>query len=277
VYIPANDMPFPYQVQPEPYTVDPRGDYNNGTTQMRTLKRFPPGLGKGALIAWDPARQREVWRINQGDAANGGVLSTAGNLVFQGTTDGYFRAYDARSGKQLWQVATQTSVIAPPVSFRIGSDQFIAVNVRAGGAWGMVNAESAQKYGFDVRVPGRLLVFKLGGQQQLKEIPKAETAPLPPKLAASATPQFIAKGETLYATYCSRCHGPGGVGNTVLPDLRRSPLVRDATLDAILLDGALLSAGMPQFKGVLAKNDVDAIRQYLAQKAREEPTNVVKR
>lgn len=269
-YIPANDMPFPYQVQPEPYTSDPRGDYASGTTQMRKLTRFPAGLAKGALIAWDPVGQREVWLVNQSDAGNGGVLSTAGNLVFQGTSDGYFRAYDAESGRQLWQMATQSSVIAPPVSFGIGNDQYIAVNVRAGGVWGLINAEAAQRSGFDLRVPGRLLVFKLGGKQKLQVLPRTEAASAPPMLAASATTQFLARGETLYASYCSRCHGPAGVGNTILPDLRRSQLVWGPELDAILLEGALLGAGMPQFRGAIAESEVDAIRQYLIQMANED-------
>ena len=270
VYIPANDMPFPYQVQPEAYAVDPRGDYNNGITQMRNATRFPAGLAKGALIAWDPVAQREVWRVNQGDAGNGGVLTTAGNLVFQGTTDGYLRAYDAQSGKQLWQIATQTSVIAPPISFRIDGVQYIAVNVRSGGIWGLANAEAQQKYGFDQRVPGRLLVFKLAGKRQLPTVPQREEADFPPTVVAPAARQIVEHGETLYATYCSRCHGPGGVGNTVLPDLRRSPMVRDAALNAILLDGSLVAAGMPSFKGALSPDDVDAIRRYLVQKASEQ-------
>ena len=59
----------------------------------------------GPLIAWDPVRQREVWRAEREGAANGGVLSTAGGLVFQGTGMGEFAALDARSGMRLWSTA----------------------------------------------------------------------------------------------------------------------------------------------------------------------------
>lgn len=261
VYIPANEMPFRYKVQPEPYEVDPRGDYNNGTDQLRTTTRLPPGIARGKLLAWDPVAQREVWRVEQPDAANGGVLATAGGLVFQGTTDGYFVAYDDRNGAELWRVAVGSSVIAPPISYAVDGAQYVAVNVRAGGAWGLVNAEAAQQYGIERATPGRLLAFTLDGDAGLEtefgEDPVLEAAPV------DVPPATLAHGETLYARYCSRCHGPGAIGNGVLPDLRHSAILRTGLFDDVVIEGSLAAAGMPGFAGALDAGDAQAIRAYV--------------
>lgn len=261
VYIPANEMPFRYKVQPEPYKVDPRGDYNSGTDQLRTSTSLPPGLAQGKLIAWDPVLGKPVWTIEQNDVANGGVLSTAGNLVFQGTTDGHFVAYDAATGAELWRRAVLSSVIAPPISYAVDGEQFIAVNVRAGGAWGLVNAEASRLYDIRRAVPGRLLIFKLGGTAILSD-DYGDDYRMEPVPAQFSGPD-VSRGETLYAQYCMRCHGTGAIGNGVLPDLRHAATVRNDVLNSILLDGILESAGMPGFAETLSAEDVRAIQQYI--------------
>ncbi|MFX8828954.1 PQQ-binding-like beta-propeller repeat protein, partial [Acinetobacter baumannii] len=70
----------------------------------------------GELVAWDVARQQAAWRVPLPAPSNGGVLSTAGNLVFQGTAGGQFVAYTADKGQQLWSFPTQTGVIAAPMT-----------------------------------------------------------------------------------------------------------------------------------------------------------------
>src|SRR5690606_34075963 len=62
-----------------------------------------PGDGHGYLVAWDPVAQKETWRVQHDHVWNGGTLATAGGLVFQGTADGFFNAYDAHDGKPLWR------------------------------------------------------------------------------------------------------------------------------------------------------------------------------
>ena len=59
----------------------------------------------GRLIAWDPVKQKEAWRQEHVSPWNGGTLTTAGNLVFQGTADGRFVAYNATTGEKLWEIA----------------------------------------------------------------------------------------------------------------------------------------------------------------------------
>ena len=66
----------------------------------------------GRLIAWDPVQQKEAWRQEHVSPWNGGTLTTAGNLVFQGTADGRFMAYDAKTGEKLWESPIGTGVVA---------------------------------------------------------------------------------------------------------------------------------------------------------------------
>ena len=95
---------------------------------------------KGALLAWNPATQKVVWRAQHDSIWNGGALATAGGLVFQGTALGNLSAYDATTGKQLWHVMAGGGVIAAPMSFEAGGTQYIALLVGYGGstaAWGV--------------------------------------------------------------------------------------------------------------------------------------------
>ena len=78
----------------------------------------PKSAPFGRLIAWDPVQQKEVWRQEHVSPWNGGTLATAGNLVFQGTADGRFVAYNAMTGAKLWEAATGTGVVAAPTRWR---------------------------------------------------------------------------------------------------------------------------------------------------------------
>ena len=102
---------------------------------------FPLGVdylpeNQGRLLAWDPVEQREAWRAPQPGSHNGGLLSTSGNLVFQGNADSEFVAYRATDGERLWTTDVQTGVIAPPVTYAIDGKQYIAIVA----GWGSVSA-----------------------------------------------------------------------------------------------------------------------------------------
>jgi alcohol dehydrogenase (cytochrome c)/quinohemoprotein ethanol dehydrogenase len=81
----------------------------------------------GHLLAWDPVLQKAVWRYQQAGPGNGGVLATAGNLVFQGNIIGEFAAYAADNGERLWAFPTQTGVTAGPVTYAIDGEQYVSV------------------------------------------------------------------------------------------------------------------------------------------------------
>ena len=87
----------------------------------------------GYLQAMDPATGKQLWRTKENQGPTGGALATAGGLVFQGAgSDSELRAYDAKSGEQLWSFAAQTAVLAPPISYELDGKQYVAVSV--GGA-----------------------------------------------------------------------------------------------------------------------------------------------
>ena len=88
---------------------------------------------RGHLAAWDPVEQKEKWRVQHAGVLNGGVLSTAGNLVFQGNGEGFVNAYNASNGEKLWEFAAQTGVVAPPVSYAVDGHQYITVSAGWGG------------------------------------------------------------------------------------------------------------------------------------------------
>src|SRR5690606_18070483 len=120
----------------------------------------------GRLIAWDPVAQREVWRVERAGPANGGALSTAGGLVFQGTGSGQLTALDASSGEQLWSAHVQTGVIAAPISYEVDGVQYVAVLAGTGGSWGVIAGPTNMK-GYALPNVSRLLVYRLGGTERL--------------------------------------------------------------------------------------------------------------
>ena len=234
--------------------------------QAAALRTTLASVG-GPLIAWDPIRQREVWRAEREGAANGGVLATAGGLVFQGTGTGEFMALDAANGKSLWSTQTQTGVIAPPMSYMVGGVQYVAIMVGTGGSWAMSGAQANAK-GNSLPNVSRLLVYALGGTTKLPTPDPRPVRPLapPPATAPAAT---VARGEAEYRNYCGRCHGPVGAMNFgILPDLRYSAALGSKdTWAAVVLGGALKANGMASFAEVLDATEADAIRAYVIAQA----------
>ena len=136
---------------------------------------------KGYLLAWDPVNQKEVWRVNYLGPWNGGVLTTAGNLVVQGNAAGDFAAYRADNGQKLWSMSAQTPVIAAPVTYAVDGEQYIAVLAGWGGIYPLTQGQQAAQSG-NTRNISRVLVFKLGGAVRLPPVPPLwqHTPPPPP-------------------------------------------------------------------------------------------------
>jgi PQQ-dependent dehydrogenase (methanol/ethanol family) len=104
------------------------------------VKMYPgPGGNRGVFAAWDPVAARKVWEIQERFPVWSGALVTAGDVVFYGTMDGWFKAVDARNGKLLWQFKTESGVIGQPVTFRGGDgQQYVAVLAGVGGWAGAI-------------------------------------------------------------------------------------------------------------------------------------------
>jgi alcohol dehydrogenase (cytochrome c)/quinohemoprotein ethanol dehydrogenase len=222
------------------------------------LKSKAPRSAQSQLVAWDPVEQRETWRSPVLGTIGGGTLSTAGGLVFQGTNKDRFVAYDAANGKELWSIQTQTGVVAAPCSFELDGQQYIAEEVGYGLApYGISNQS-------------RLLVFKLGGSASL---PPAPPPPPPPVLdppPSTAAAQTIEAGHQQFVSHCAMCHEPPAANRAVFPDLRYSPALNsEQAFAAIVLEGALQSAGMASFKDRMSAADIEAVRAYLIERANQ--------
>lgn len=223
----------------------------------------------GVLMAWDPVSQKEVWRTEHGGLWNGGVLSTAGGLVFQGNRNGYFAAYDAETGETLWQRDAQTGVVAAPISFSVDGEQYVAVVAGWGGIVPLLLGELSHTDEGPQVNRSRVLVYKLGGKAKLplkEPIIRAKSeAPEP-----FGTKAQLASGFQNYARFCSGCHGDTAVSGGVLPDLRYSASLSDQdTWFLIVRDGGLEDLGMVGFAEELSEDDMAAIRAYIVQRAHE--------
>ncbi|HEX4783568.1 MAG TPA: PQQ-dependent dehydrogenase, methanol/ethanol family [Candidatus Sulfotelmatobacter sp.] len=134
LYIPAHNTCMDYSGEDVNYIA--------GTPYLGASVRMYPGPGgyQGELIAWDVANAKKVWSVKEADLpVYSGVLATAGDVVFYGTMDGYFRALDARSGNVLWQMKLSSGIIGNPMTF-LGPDgkQYVAIYVGIGGWMGAV-------------------------------------------------------------------------------------------------------------------------------------------
>ncbi|MDE2410272.1 MAG: PQQ-dependent dehydrogenase, methanol/ethanol family, partial [Sphingomonadales bacterium] len=218
---------------------------------------------QGRLLAWDPVRQREVWSVQNASLQNGGVLATAGNLVFQGTGNAGFEARRADNGKLLWSAGTGSGVIAPPVSYRIGGVQYVSVFAGYGGGFGLGEGAGQPV----MRPNGRILTWRLDGHARLPAAPATPLAPLVHPTGNFTVAQQDA-GRALYTQHCYRCHGAGAQSAGVLPDLRRSPALADpAAWRAIVGEGALAARGMIGFAHWLSADEIEAVRGYVALKS----------
>ncbi len=116
-------------------------NYIAGTPYVGADAKFYPGPGghRGVVTAWNPVLRKPAWQVKEDLPVWSGALATAGDLVFYGTMDGWFKALDARSGKLLWQFKADSGIIGQPVSYR-GPDgrQYIAVLTGVGGWAGAI-------------------------------------------------------------------------------------------------------------------------------------------
>lgn len=232
------------------------------------------GSNKSYLKAIDPVTQKEAWRVDLPGMTPGGVLATAGDLVFQGRMDGYLVAYDARSGKELWKFKTASPILGAPISYRMNGRQYVTVITGTGGTGAGLQSLGNAALRTDYRAPRQVLTFAIGGTDRIP-------AYVPPALVPPADPDFkpdLARaqaGAMLFATRaCLVCHGWNAVGGGAAPDLRFSPVITDAaTFAAIVKHGASKPMGMPPF-AQFTDDELETLRFYLRARARQAPAEL---
>ena len=221
---------------------------------------------KGRLLAWDPIKQEEAWRVEHNSAWNGGLLSTAGNLVFQGRADGTFLAYSADKGEVLWETPVHTGIIAPPVTYEVDGVQYVAVVAGWGGAFATTSGVPRHKG--NVLEEGRIVVYKLGGETVLLE-PNVTHVNLPQPPAFEADAEQMLHGNRMYNAFCSTCHGPNVNSSSQIPDLKYLGEAGHARWEAIVLGGVYSELGMPNYSDMLTEDDSKAIQVYVAEAAKQ--------
>lgn len=274
VFIPAQHAALPYfpdkDWKPKPKGFNTGVDMSAGAMPAdAAVRKAAAEATSGELIAWDPVAQKKVWGVTFPSANNGGVLATGGGLVFQGNMTSHLAAYASDSGKKLWSFPVQTGVVAPPITYEIDGEQYIALVAGWGGIWALAPGILAQDGG-PIRNVSRLLVFKLGGKAKLSNPLLVDTLPLDPP-AFTGTKAQVAKGSYNFGRLCSTCHGDAAIGGGVLPDLRRSGFIQDrAAFQQVVHDGALVDLGMASFSDSLSPDEIEDVRQYVIHRANED-------
>jgi quinohemoprotein ethanol dehydrogenase len=273
VYFPVMEAGFMFipatGVKPSKIGWNTGVDFNAGSlpNDPKVLEGIKQQL-KGHLVAWDPVAQKEVWRAQFEHPWNGGTLATAGNLVFAGNSMGEIAAYRATNGQKLWSASTQAGVLAAPISYQIDGEQYVAVEVGWGGAFGLAAGELARDAHLAANIP-RVLVYKIGGTAKLPKLPAAVPAKLdpPPEIGDEAA---WTAGKAVFHTYCSVCHGDSAVSGGVIPDLRLSMVTSDAAhWERIVRGGERTTMGMVSFGAEVSSEDSEKVRAYVIHRAHE--------
>jgi len=259
MYIPTNYSSFPL-------VAEAGAKMGNQLLSINVAKqpKVPQPQLEGAgsyLLAWDPVARKPAWEQRKGTSWSG-VLTTAGNLVFQGSGQN-FSAYRADNGEQVWSFDAQTGIVAAAASYLVDGVQNIAVVV---GSSGFGGSYWQPNY-------ARLLVFKLGGTAKLPD--KVAYTPRqlnpPPNFGDAA---LLARGENRYNEQCASCHGNNGRVSSLFPDLKYAPALNSPELfKAIVIDGIWTDNGMVSFKEQLSLDDAEAIRAYVVNLANDAKNN----
>jgi quinohemoprotein ethanol dehydrogenase len=230
---------------------------------LATLRAAHKGrLVRELLRAWDPVAQRTVWEMETSAGMrgyDGGVTSTAGNLVLQGRGTGALWIYAADTGRVLKVIETGSHIMAAPMMYEVGGVHYVAVQVGYGGTAMAVGAIPPQSAALHYENVNRIIAFRLDGGSVPKPPPRVDP-PFPPPPPQTATAAQIQLGAVKFAEQCSRCHV---FGPSITPDLRKLSPETHAAFRDIVLHGMFASAGMGRFDDVLSAGEVDAIHAYL--------------
>ena len=273
-YIPAihlatnySDLGFDIDgFQMEPYV---------GGFGVNPLPADQPREYPASLIAWDPIGQQAAWQIPQQSVPNGGTLTTAGGLLFQGRADGRFIAYDAKSGEELWNFDMGLGMTAAPITYELNGKQYVSMLVGwGGGSAGLGALFSTDKFsgsnlGWDYgKHMRRLVTFSLDGKANMPAQPPPH---FPQPIEApefEIDPALAAQGAAEFGT-CLACHGLNAIAAGMAPDLRASPMPLDfSSFAAVVRDGALVARGMPADPSI-TDAQLRALQHFIRQRARE--------
>jgi quinohemoprotein ethanol dehydrogenase len=216
----------------------------------------PKAPAFGRLLAWDPVKQKEAWRVEHVAPWNGGTLTTAGNLVFQGTAEGRFVAYNATTGEKLWESPTGTGVVAAAATYMLDGQQYVSIAVGWGGVFGISQRAT------ELQSPGTVYTFAIGGKAPLPTFVKYQTEGLLKDVKYD--PKDVDEGTAIYVAACAQCHGVPGVdkgGN--VRNLGYVSTETIANLKDFVFKGPFRDQGMPDFTGKLKEEDIPKLQAFI--------------
>ncbi|MEX8192782.1 PQQ-dependent dehydrogenase, methanol/ethanol family [Comamonas guangdongensis] len=260
VYLPAQNVPVNLMDDKNwEFNQAGPGKPQSGTG-WNTAKFFnaepPKSQPFGRLLAWDPVAQKAAWSVEHVSPWNGGTLTTAGNVVFQGTADGRLVAYHAASGEKLWEAPTGTGVVAAPSTYMVDGKQYVSVAVGWGGVYGLA-ARATERQG-----PGTVYTFVVGGKAKMPDFVAQRTGQLLQGVKYDAAK--VEAGTMLYVANCVFCHGVPGVdrgGN--IPNLGYMDASYIENLPNFIFKGPAMARGMPDFTGKLSGDDVESLKAFI--------------
>jgi quinohemoprotein ethanol dehydrogenase len=269
VYIPVQRQAFIYSqapsFNPQPFRSNAGFGFAGYADLRRELNQKAAAIEGGWLAAWDPVKQKEIWRAPYKRPGAGGTLATGGGLVFEGTIDRTIAAYDDKTGEKLWESPTNTMPIAAPMTYSVNGVQYVAIAAGWGGGMAAVERGSPGDRGRD---QARLLVYKLGAKGTLPPF-DPKTPALTPPPPVRATEAQITRGAEVFAQNCALCHGQEARGGGE-KDLRALTPELHAQFKDIVLGGARKEKGMPSFADALSAEDVEAVHGYIISRANED-------
>lgn len=274
VYIPVIEMGANYSDAgiDEKHWQRPAGNVMGWGVNPSTDIKDPDGINhSSSLTAWDPIRQRVAWKIPTYGPLSGGVMTSGGNLVFQGEVDGSFKAYSAKDGKLIWQFKADAPILAPPITFSVKGIQYVTVLTGMGTSATILGPFFPKRFDYRTQVR-RVLTFALNGKASLpKAVASDESWPGDPSFRVDAA--SAGRGAVEVGTRCIACHGFDAISGGGAPDLRRSGTLQSADAFAqIVREGALVPAGMPAWPELTDQQLAD-IRQYLRTEAQKAQNN----
>ena len=243
-------------------------DFGGGIGVNLGLSDTQPREYPASLIAWDPVQQKPAWTIPQDVFWNSGTLTTGGDLVFQGRSDGKFLAYNAHTGETVWSFDAGLGISAPPITYKIDGKQYISLLVGFGGGFAR-GGWDAHALGWSYRMHiRRLITFSLDGTADIPD----QQPPFYPRPIVD--PNFeidealASAGQQLYWG-CFNCHGGGMFGGGMAPDLRASTVTLDkAAFTFVVRDGSKINMGMPSFPDI-TDQELEALQHFIRLRAEE--------
>ena len=244
-------------------------EFDGGVGVNMDLDVKEPRTYPASLTAWDPAEQKQIWSIPQESFWNAGTLSTAGNLLFQGRSDGKLLAYDAKTGKTLWTFDAGLGISAPPITYKINGRQYISLLVGFGGGYAAIGGKESYELGWSYRThTRRLITFSLEGEANMPNLPPRHYPKPIVDPDFKIDEKLAQQGAGLFGN-CASCHGWGMYGAGMAPDLRASTVPLELpTFKEVVQGGALNDRGMPAFPE-MTDEQLTALQNYIRYRAKE--------